>query len=155
MTVYVDELRPYGRSATWKHDSSCHMFCDGPFSELHEMAQAIGLKLAWFQCHAPRPDMWHYDLTASKRRLAVQHGAVEITSRQYSAMIHEAIELQQRGILRHACGCREEHADLCDVADEVQLRSVREQMRRVCSKCREGVVNVSKLPEPGNANTAG
>jgi hypothetical protein len=137
MTVYVDDIQPYGRSATWKHNESCHMTCDGPFSELHDLAQAIGLKIAWFQCHAPRPDMWHYDLTVSKRRLAIQHGAIEITGRQYSAMIHEAIERQKSGVLRHACGCREEHAALCEMAEEAQLRSVRERMRRVCSSCGE------------------
>ena len=135
MTVYVDELRPYGRSATWRHNESCHMFCDGPFSELHDLAQAIGLKVAWFQTHAPRTDLWHYDLTPSKRALAVRHGAVEITGRQYSAMIHEAIELQQCGILRHACGHREEHSDLCEMSEEEQLRNVRGRMKRACSEC--------------------
>ena len=135
MTVYVDEIRPYGKSTTWRHNESCHMTCDGPFSELHELAQAIGLKVAWFQCHAPRVDMWHYDLTVSKRRLAVQHGAIEVTGRQYSTMIHEAIELQQSGILRHACGHREEHSDLSEMPEAEQLSNVRGRMKRVCSEC--------------------
>ncbi|GAC1691043.1 MAG: hypothetical protein PVS3B3_13830 [Ktedonobacteraceae bacterium] len=135
MTVYVDDIQPYGRSATWRHNESCHMFCDGPFEELHTLAEEIGLKLAWFQTHHPRPDLWHYDVTRSKRALAVQHGAVEITGRQYSAMIHEAIQRQKSGILRHACGCREEHTDLLDMPEQDQLKSVRERMRRVCSAC--------------------
>jgi Protein of unknown function (DUF4031) len=135
MTVYVDELMPCGRSATWRHNESCHMTCDGPFSELHEMAQAIGLKIAWFQTKHNRCDLWHYDLTVSKRALAIQHGAVPITCRQYGAMITKAVELQQSGILRHACGHREEHADLCEMTEEEKLKNVRERMKRVCSEC--------------------
>jgi hypothetical protein len=43
--------------------------------ELHAMASRIGLKRAWFQGDST---FAHYDLTASKRRLAVAAGAMEI-----------------------------------------------------------------------------
>jgi alkanesulfonate monooxygenase SsuD/methylene tetrahydromethanopterin reductase-like flavin-dependent oxidoreductase (luciferase family) len=43
-------------------------------AELHEMAERIGLKRAWFQEHPRFP---HYDLTRNKRRMAVKCGAIE------------------------------------------------------------------------------
>ena len=49
------------------------MYADS-VAELHAMAKKIGLKMAWFQ---DTPTLRHYDLTAAKRRLAVQAGAVE------------------------------------------------------------------------------
>ena len=42
---------------------------------LHAAATAIGLKRAWFQ---GRSTFAHYDLTATKRALAVSRGAIEI-----------------------------------------------------------------------------
>lgn len=43
--------------------------------ELHAIAEKIGLKRGWFQGQST---FAHYDLTASKRALAVAAGAVEI-----------------------------------------------------------------------------
>lgn len=45
--------------------------------ELHEMALLIGMKPEWFQ-NKSTP---HYDLTPSRRKLAVKHGAIEEYSR--------------------------------------------------------------------------
>ena len=76
MNVYVDPLLNHG----WKLGPSCHMHAlPGHEAELHAMASKIGLKRAWFQDKASIP---HYDLTASKRALAVKAGAVEITLRE-------------------------------------------------------------------------
>jgi hypothetical protein len=55
------------------------MFAD-TVAELHEMAQAIGLRRSWFQHRAGRVP--HYDLTSRKRRQAVAKGAVEMTRRE-------------------------------------------------------------------------
>jgi hypothetical protein len=41
--------------------------------ELHEMADKIGLKRSWFQKESHVP---YYDLTESKRTLALKYGAV-------------------------------------------------------------------------------
>lgn len=41
---------------------------------LHEFAQSIGLRREWYQGE----QFPHYDLTASKRRLAIQSGAIEL-----------------------------------------------------------------------------
>lgn len=84
MTVYVDDLVPHvdirgmtsnpgwARTILW-----CHMAIgiNDDIEELHEMAGKIGLKREWFQDHELHP---HYDLRASKRKLAVQNGAIEV-----------------------------------------------------------------------------
>jgi hypothetical protein len=67
MAVYVDDIFDYGNKGKW-----CHMMTDGDLSELHDMAQRIGLKRSWFQ---PKSSP-HYDLTPNKRRLAIQHGTI-------------------------------------------------------------------------------
>jgi hypothetical protein len=43
--------------------------------ELHEMAARLGLKRAWFQ-EPPKASVPHYDLTPSRRALAIRYGAV-------------------------------------------------------------------------------
>lgn len=73
MTVYVDDLMDYG----WRLGASCHMYADS-LEELHRTAQAIGLRKQWFQ--VSKSGIPHYDLTASRRRIAVkQQGAQEFT----------------------------------------------------------------------------
>lgn len=80
MSVYVDQLMNWGTSKTWRYNQSCHMFADTE-AELDAMADAIGLKRSWKQLDkAGGPP--HYDLTASKRALSVQHGAVECSWRE-------------------------------------------------------------------------
>lgn len=67
MTVYVDNAIHEWRGKRW-----AHMFCDGDIRELHRLAQAIGLKRAWFQDDFRLP---HYDVTESKREQALKLGA--------------------------------------------------------------------------------
>jgi len=69
MTVYVDDVFiPYGRM------KMCHMVADNE-KELHEMADKIGMRRSWFQAGS-KP---HYDVCKSKRVLAIEYGAIEIT----------------------------------------------------------------------------
>ena len=75
MTVYVDNVFiPYGRM------KMCHMIADTE-EELHEMADKIGMQRAWFQAGS-RP---HYDISKSRRILAIEHGAIEITIKELVA----------------------------------------------------------------------
>jgi hypothetical protein len=78
MSVYVDPLIEYGGSATFRWTKSCHMYADTE-KELHKMAAKIGMKREWFQDH---DDLPHYDLVASRRILAIRHGAKEHTLQQ-------------------------------------------------------------------------
>ncbi len=84
MSVYVDRLLVYPipaggqarRVATRNHGQWCHMWADDE-DELHAMAKRIGLRRSWFQNH---PRLQHYDLTASRRMLAVRAGALEMSA---------------------------------------------------------------------------
>jgi hypothetical protein len=76
--VYVDDMKAkFGRMVM------CHMLADSD-EELHAMADRIGVSRRWHQ--APPHHDSHYDIALSKRALAVQFGAVEITWRQAGAM---------------------------------------------------------------------
>ena len=78
MTVYVDSMRAnFGRMVM------CHMIADTD-EELHAMADLIGVRRKWWQ--APPKHDSHYDIAQTKRALAVEAGAVEITWRQAGSM---------------------------------------------------------------------
>ena len=69
MAVYVDDMRArFGRMIM------CHMVGDTD-DELHQMADTINLPRRWFQGD-------HYDISLSKRALAVAAGAVEINQQE-------------------------------------------------------------------------
>lgn len=86
MTVYVDDMRAhFGRMIM------CHMTAD-TLPELHAMAEKIGIRRAWFQ---DKPPFEHYDISLSKRALAVKNGAKEITMRERVRAI-----MLQRGLLK-------------------------------------------------------
>ncbi|HZO72803.1 MAG TPA: DUF4031 domain-containing protein [Ktedonobacteraceae bacterium] len=91
MSVYVDQLintKPYRRSENerWNWSQSCHMLADSE-EELHAFARRLGLKREWFQKKHQNPRLWHYDLTANKRRQALQLGAKELTPEQFAERI--------------------------------------------------------------------
>lgn len=68
MSVYVDEpVNPFGRMIM------CHMMATS-LEELHGMADRIGIARKWFQDKRGAP---HYDISKSKRELAVKLGAIE------------------------------------------------------------------------------
>lgn len=86
MTVYVDYA---GIPATVPNGSRthtskwCHLMADSS-DELHAFAAGIGLRRAWVQAAGTARE--HYDVTVTKRRLAVAAGAVEITWREAAAL---------------------------------------------------------------------
>ena len=77
MSVYVDRLRHYPRTASWRFGRACHLMADS-LDELHAFAARIGLRREWFQDHAT---LAHYDLTATRRAAAIRAGAVEESTR--------------------------------------------------------------------------
>jgi hypothetical protein len=84
VTVYVDNLENWGWKMRGRIVSSCHMFSDSlDLSELHCMADKIGMRRAWFQPHRIAP---HYDLVASRRAAAVALGAIEVDRHQASSI---------------------------------------------------------------------
>jgi hypothetical protein len=78
MSVYVDPVMAHGGSDTFRWERSCHMYADS-LGELHAMALSIGLKRSWFQDKDKLP---HYDLVGTKRKAAVDAGAIEHTREQ-------------------------------------------------------------------------
>lgn len=75
MSVYVDDMRAsYGRLIM------CHMGADTT-EELLAMADKIGVQRKWLQHAGTR--MEHFDIALSKRTLAVQHGAIEVSQRGF------------------------------------------------------------------------
>jgi hypothetical protein len=86
MTVYVDDARlPYGRM------TMSHMVAD-TVAELHDMADAVGLKRSWFQDHPRHP---HYDLCLANRAKAVRKGAAEISRREMGTFLRRQ-RIEQR-----------------------------------------------------------
>lgn len=81
MTVYVDDMQ-----APYRGMIMCHMLADSD-QELREMASKIGVSDIWHQGD-------HFDICQAKRKLAVKHGAVEITQRQ-AVVIRKKLRTKQ------------------------------------------------------------
>lgn len=95
MAVYVDQLAPWGWILRGHQVRSCHMFTDSAdLGELHAVALRIGMKREWFQPHRIAP---HYDLTPSRRLIAVELGVIEVTRRQARDIWRARRELTQAG----------------------------------------------------------
>ena len=67
MAVYVDD-----ELIDWQGRQWCHMVAD-TLPELHEFANKLGLKPAWFQSQSKYP---HYDVTVGMRNKALRYGAI-------------------------------------------------------------------------------
>lgn len=77
MAVYVDKIFMHGGSSTFRWKESCHLFADSE-NELHALARKIGLRREWFQNKNDK-SFPHYDLTKSRRALALKHGAIQMS----------------------------------------------------------------------------
>lgn len=74
MAVYVDNAaNQLGRMVM------CHMFADTA-AELHRMAEAIGMRRAWYQS-PDKASFPHYDVCLTRRKRAVMLGAVQVDRR--------------------------------------------------------------------------
>jgi len=85
MAVYVDKLFITETNKKWRFKSACHMMADD-LEELHIFAAKIGMKKEWFQ-GPPEHMVPHYDLTAAKRKKAVQLGAIEADYKKVKELI--------------------------------------------------------------------
>ena len=85
--VYLDKARNgFGRMVM------CHMIADTE-DELHAMADRIGLQRRWYQADASTP---HYDVSLSKKALALQHGAVECGRHEFVVIIRAKRDREDR-----------------------------------------------------------
>ena len=79
MTVYVDDMYRF-EMGKFRGMRMSHMVADRK-SELLAMADHLDLQRRWIQ-YPSTPRRCHFDISFSKRRLAVTAGAVEITWRE-------------------------------------------------------------------------
>ena len=76
--IYVDYQQGCERNERWRWDTVSHLSCDptDDLEPLHRFAAGLGLQRSWFQ---PRGGiMPHYDLSPTKRLMALQRGATEL-----------------------------------------------------------------------------
>ena len=79
MTVYVDDMEaPFGNMVM------CHMIADTT-EELLKMADRIGVQRKWIQYAGSYKE--HFDIALTKRKLAIQYGAVQITYSELGKMV--------------------------------------------------------------------
>jgi hypothetical protein len=102
--VYVDGLMNFSTESSPRcfHAGHCHMYAD-TLEELHAMADKIGLWRSWFQ---DSPSLQHYDLTPSKRQMAIRAGAVAQDRR---AAVEKWRELRTKRISQSRIGAQREN----------------------------------------------
>lgn len=87
MAVYVDPpMSEYFHPKTKRRMVMCHMTADSR-SELLAMADRIGVARKWIQKRGTIYE--HFDVCFSKRKLAIQCGALEITLHEAGNMIRD------------------------------------------------------------------
>lgn len=84
MPVYVDDMYKIS-SGHFRGMKMSHLFADTT-EELLVMADKIGLNKNWIQDKGESGE--HFDVSMSKRELAVQMGAIEIGMRELCSAVH-------------------------------------------------------------------
>jgi len=79
MSVYVDDM-----NANFGRMIMSHMIADST-QELLEMATAIGVDHKWIQDTGTYKE--HFDISKSKRVLAIKQGAIPVTYREIGMML--------------------------------------------------------------------
>lgn len=82
MAVYVDTME-----ASFGRMIMCHCWADSR-DELFAMMVRIGVNVKWFQ-QPPKASWEHFDISKSKRALAVKHGAIETDI--YGPLVHTTL----------------------------------------------------------------
>ncbi len=109
MAVYVDDMRASYTSRKGQRYVMCHMIADTR-QELLEMAKKLGLAQRWLQSQGTTHE--HFDVTLSKRRLAVRAGAVQITKRAMAQRCNDRVDEE---------GCYDSHDTYFGVPEPTQL----------------------------------
>jgi hypothetical protein len=100
VTCYVDDVQHKFGSMIM-----CHLWADS-LEELLAMVDKIGVQRRWIQGHpelsigrAKNASWLHFDIAASKKRLAIENGAV--LTDKYGPLEHEAKRLIASGDPKH------------------------------------------------------
>lgn len=87
MAILIDSFQNGARGPfRYWHRRCGHLVSDSSIEELHEFAASLGLRREWFQ----RKSVPHYDLTGAVYDLAVERGAILVSSRE---IVRRAIRL--------------------------------------------------------------
>src|SRR5215211_5340194 len=92
MAILIDSFHNGARGPfRYWHRRCGHLVSDSSLEELHEFAAGLGLRREWFQ----RKSVPHYDLTGELYKLALDRGAILVSSRE---IVRRAVRLET-GIL--------------------------------------------------------
>src|SRR5436190_4285874 len=88
MAILIDSFQN-GARGPWRywHRRCGHLVSDSSIEELHEFAASLGLRREWFQ----RKSVPHYDLTGEHYELALERGAILVSSRE---IVRRAVRLK-------------------------------------------------------------
>jgi hypothetical protein len=90
----VEPLARHGWVLRGRAVESCHLITDALEAEpLHQFAERIGLRRAWFHDGS----VPHYDLTASMRARAVACGAIEVDRYRLVELVQELRRRKREG----------------------------------------------------------
>ncbi len=95
VTVYLDDWRQPAHLGP-VDDRWSHLVADTD-EELHDFAERMGMRRAWFQHRPGRPHHGHYDVPERARAEALAQGAVEVTWRELGRMLRDR---RGRGVSR-------------------------------------------------------
>lgn len=89
MAILLDSFQNGARGPIrfW-HRRCGHLVSDTSIEELHEFALLLGLRREWFQIRS----IPHYDLTGDVYLLAIEQGAILVSSRE---LVRRAVRLVQ------------------------------------------------------------
>ena len=91
MAILIDSFQNGARGPIrYWHQRCGHLVSDSSLDELHEFAQQLGLRREWFQ----RRSIPHYDLTGEYYRLAIERGALLVSSREIVRRAVRLIEIE-------------------------------------------------------------
>ncbi len=90
MAILIDSFHNGARGPIrYWHRRCGHLVSDSSLEELHQFAAALGLRREWFQ----RKSVPHYDLTGRHYELALERGAILVSSRE---IVRRAVRLETR-----------------------------------------------------------
>ena len=88
MAILLDSFQNGARGPfRYWHRRCGHLVSDSSLDELHEFAAELGLRREWFQ----KKSIPHYDLTGTVYELALERGAILVSSRE---IVRRAVRLE-------------------------------------------------------------
>ncbi len=88
MAILIDSFQNGARGPLrfWRRRCG-HLVSDSSLDELHEFAAGLGLRREWFQIKS----IPHYDLTGEHYQLALERGAILVSSRE---IVRRAVRIE-------------------------------------------------------------